>query len=216
MKSKIIQIDPMRPNPEIVSLATQHILAGEIVIVPVDTTYTLGVDARNTLAIQKVLEVKQRWKKPLHVVVESLEAAKQICEATPIAERLAQRYLPGPLTLVLRQVPGAVPDILTFGLKTIGIRVPNTSFCTALSKELGIPYTTTSANLSDGVTPYDIDTVLGELHGQYDKIALFIDAGPTPTPQASTVIDLSGDFPKVLRPGPITEPMILEVIADLL
>src|ERR1022692_4017347 len=119
--------------------AVERIVSGQIVLYPTDTTYALGVNALDASAVERLFELKGRpIGKPIHVVVASLEMAAQYVCVTPDAERVAERFLPGPLTLVLKHRKN-IPDLLVSGLPTLGIRMPNNWIALGLSQLSGVP-----------------------------------------------------------------------------
>src|SRR5262249_40502109 len=141
--------------------AAEVLARGGIVVYPTDTVYGLGVDAENHEALERLKELKGRDKKrPISVIVSSVEEIEQYATLTDEAKALAEKFLPGPLTLVL-----TAKDTLaeTIGLNgAIGVRIPNNAFCQALAKAFGKPYTTTSANLT-GLPPLSsVDKLMWE------------------------------------------------------
>jgi L-threonylcarbamoyladenylate synthase len=122
--------------------------------------------------------------------------ARNLVEFNPLAEKIFKKYLPGPLTIVLPKKPG-VSDLLTAGLPTLGIRIPDNTVCRELSRLTHLPFTTTSANLSGQKTPYQISDVI-------PGADLVIDAGQLPEVLPSTVIDLTKGKINILRRGPIS------------
>lgn len=187
---------------------------GGLVLMPTETVYTFAVDATRESLIKKVYELKGRdFNKPLHVVVDSLKTAKQYVAVNGAARKLAERFLPGPLTLVLPKKENSLPDILTSGLPSLGIRIPNLSICLEVAKMYGRPYTTTSANISGGPNPYSVEEVLGQLSDEKKKIIdLVVDTGSLPNLLPSTLVDLTTKPFQILREGPITKAQIEEVV----
>ena len=130
-----------------ISEAAARLRAGEVVAFPTETVYGLGANALDAAAVQRVYDLKQRPStSPLIVHVDSIEMARTlVTEWSPLADELARRYWPGPLTLVLPKQP-QIPDIVTAGLQTVGIRIPAHPIALALIKEAGIPLAAPSAN----------------------------------------------------------------------
>jgi len=172
---------------------------GGVVIYPTDTVYGLGCDPANVDATRRVCEIKGRADKPLPLACSDVEAAKRIVEFNPIAEKLAERFWPGPLTMVL---PARVdyPIWVTHGARTLGVRVPGHPVARKLAKLSGGVIVTTSANKSGEPPP---KTALEAAEQIGEEVDLILDAGPAPLKQPSTVLDLSGEELWIIRPGPI-------------
>lgn len=209
---EIIAVDPAGPDPEAIGRAADLLRQGQIVVSATDTIYTVNVDATNVAAIERLYALKGRPpRKPIHVVVADLEMAARYAEVTPQAHQLARTFLPGALTLVLSRLP-AVPDALVAGLPTLGIRMPDNLVSLELARVAGLPYTTTGANMSDGGDVYTVEDVLRQFGPRAEQIALILDQGPlTPRPP-STLIDLTGEPPRILRQGPIPGAELLRAL----
>ncbi|OGD62045.1 threonylcarbamoyl-AMP synthase [Candidatus Beckwithbacteria bacterium RBG_13_42_9] len=197
----IIKINPQHIQDKDLNLIKDYLEAGKVCILPTDTCYIMAANALDESAIKKVFAIKKRsLDKPIHVNVPSLKLAEKWVKIIPLAQKLADRFLPGPLTLVLpKKEP--ISDLLTAGKKTLGIRLPNHPLSLALAKILAIPYTTTSANISESDPAYSIDEVLKQL--DKDKIDLIVDAGRLPNRPVSTILDLTVSPPQILREGGI-------------
>jgi L-threonylcarbamoyladenylate synthase len=190
-------------DPAAVAKAAEILKRGGMIVYPTETAYGLGVDATNEPAVTKVFNLKKRMPaKAFHVIVSDTAMAKNYVDWTPLAEELAKKYLPGPLTLVLKKKP-FVSDILTGGLPTLGIRMPDYNFCLDLAKAFGKPYTATSANISNEATCYSVNQVMLQFGDEITAVDLVVDGGLLPGVLPSTVVDATGDAPKVLRPGPL-------------
>ena len=176
---------------------------GGIVLFPTDTLYGLAVDATNPKAVHELRALKGREPhKPLSVIVSDLASMKRYAVVTKEAEALAERFLPGPLTLVLRATK-AMPVTCTFE-GTIGMRIPDEAFCLALAREFGKPFTATSANKSGLESLGTVDQIIEQLAGTFPGIALAIDGGEKSGTMASTIVRLTSDTPEVLREGVLT------------
>ena len=192
-------------DPEAISTAA-HILAQDGVIAfPTDTVYGIGVRFDSEKAIQKLFEIKGRdFNKPIAVLLGNLEDFQKVAIHIPLsAYQLAEKFLPGALTLIVPKHPALPPSISAF--PTIGIRIPNHPFAIALLNQVG-PLAVTSANLSNHPDTQNSNQVLQQLDGLFD---LLIDGGQTPGGVASTVVDVTTKTPKILRQGPITQTDIL-------
>ena len=181
--------------------AAERIRAGELVAFPTETVYGLGANALDATAVAKIYELKGRpTASPLIVHAASIEMARTLVTEWPTeAEQLARRYWPGPLTLVLPKV-ATIPDIVTAGLPTVGIRVPNHPLALALIQEAGVPIAAPSANRFMGLSPTTADHVR-EAFG--DAVPV-LDGGPCQVGIESTVVSIANGKITLLRPGMIS------------
>ena len=182
---------------------------GQLVAVPTETVYGLAADARNAEAVARIYAAKGRPDfNPLIVHVPDLAAAETLGVFGAIERRLADRFWPGPLTLVVPRSPDCpVASIATAGLDTIAIRVPAHRAMRALLAETGAPLAAPSANASGRVSPTRASHVLASLDG---RIALVIDDGPTKAGVESTIVRVKDGAVEILRPGPVTSDMLGE------
>ncbi|MEO6809690.1 MAG: L-threonylcarbamoyladenylate synthase [Isosphaeraceae bacterium] len=201
-RTRTILIDRDEPDPALIEEAAQVLRAGGLVAFGTETVYGLGADATNPEAVARIFEAKGRPAfNPLIVHAHGLTMARQCVAHWPdVAEHLARRWWPGPLTLVLPR-SALIPDIVTAGRNTVGVRVPHPGVARALIERTGRPIAAPSANRSTGISPTLAQHVLDDLDG---KIDLILDSGPTDVGLESTVLDLSSDRPRILRPGPIS------------
>lgn len=207
---EIIKIDLDNPDQKVIKKAAGILRRGGIVVYPTDTAYGLGVNALEEKAVKKVYEIKGRnFSKPTHVIVRDWKMIEELCFVNDAAKKLYEYFFPGPLTIILLKKK-IVPDILTAGLPTLGIRIPNNQVTNLLSNQLTIPYTTPSANQEGGKTPYSIDEVKKELDIQ--KIDLVLDAGQLPSTPPSTIVDLTTTPIKIIREGPISKEKIYTAV----
>jgi L-threonylcarbamoyladenylate synthase len=206
----VIVVDPASPDPTAIARAAERLRLGGLVAFPTETVYGLGAHAFDRDAIRRVFQAKGRpGNDPLIVHVASLEDIAALTLRLPRAvEPLALRFWPGPLTLVLPR-SAAVPDEVTAGLATVGIRVPAHTVARALLAAAAVPVAAPSANLFSRPSPTTAAHVLEDLAGRIDIV---LDGGPTTFGVESTVLDLSRDVPVILRPGAVTREMLLEVL----
>ena len=214
---QILKVNPKKPTKAEIEKIVSVLNTKGLVVFPTQTVYAFGVDATSEEAIKKVYKIKGREsKKPMHVIVSDLEMAGRYVKINKVAKKLANKFLPGPLTLVLNKNNAMLPEILTSGLSTLGIWIPNSPLCLAVSKAFGKPYTTTSANRSDGPNSYSIKDVLEQLTPSKRKmISLVIDGGKLVNLQPTTLVDLTTNPPKILREGPITKSQLEEVLGTV-
>jgi L-threonylcarbamoyladenylate synthase len=182
--------------------AARLILAGEPVAVPTETVYGLAADATNAEAVARIYQAKGRPSfNPLIVHVPDLPAALRVGEFSEEALALARKHWPGPLTLVVPLRPGAgIASLVTAGLPTIGLRVPDHPAMQALLRASGRPLAAPSANASGSISPTRAAHVLKSLGG---RIPLIIDGGATERGLESTIVAATGGKLRLLRPGPI-------------
>lgn len=206
-KANVKTIDLEKPDPIIIQEAVRILATGGLVVYPTDTAYGLGVNAFDRQAVRKMYDLKERDpKKPTHVVVRDWRMIEGITKPTDLAKALHDKYMPGPITLILEK-HNVVPDELTAGLPTLGVRIPDCKVTQAISQLLKNPYTTPSANREGGLIPYSIEEVLG-----LEGIDLVLDAGKLPPKPTSTIVNLTSENIKILREGEISSREILNFI----
>ena len=191
-------------DPQAIPLALQILRAGGLVAFPTDTVYGLGALAFDQAAIESIYRAKGRpLEKAIPILIADASDLGLVADAIPArARRLAARFWPGPLTLVLAKradLPAAVS-----AASTVGVRVPDHAVARALLRAAG-PMAVTSANLSGRASPRAVSEVIAQLNG---RIPLVLDGGETRGGVPSTVVDVSGARPVILREGPITSEQI--------
>lgn len=200
-------------SPADIAEAVHVLTHGGIVAFPTDTVYGVGADVRHPEAIAALYEIKER---PLDraipvLLARAVELGAVAQEVPESAWRLAQRFWPGPLTVVVRRAL-SLPPILTAGEPTVAVRVPDHPVVRALIEGVGAPLAATSANISGRSSPVTADGVLAQLEG---RIALLLDGGPCPGGKDSTVVDLTIVPVRILRTGPITADQIRAVLSTI-
>src|SRR5262252_5107144 len=182
--------------------AAELLRAGRLVAFPTETVYGLGGDATNERAVAEIFSVKGRPRfNPLIVHVPGLVQAEDFAVFNAAAHRATARFWPGPLSLVLPRREGCGLSLLaSAGLDTVAIRVPDHPVAQALLRATGRPIAAPSANRSGRVSPTEAAHVAEELG---DDVVLILDGGPTQVGLESTVLDLSGAVPALLRPGAV-------------
>jgi L-threonylcarbamoyladenylate synthase len=209
----ILQVDPAAPDPDAVARAATLLRSGELVALPTETVYGLGANALDEQAVRRIFEAKGRPSyNPLIVHVFDAEAARALATAWPeSAERLAERFWPGPLTIVLPK-DRRVPDLVTAGLSTVALRVPRHPVMRAVLKAAGLPIAAPSANRSGEVSPTTAEHVEQSLG---ERVPLILDAGPAEIGLESTVVDLGRPRPVLLRPGAISAAELEAIIGGV-
>lgn len=187
--------------------------AGRLVAFPTETVYGLGANALDADAVRRIYDAKGRPAvNPVIVHVASTDAARALAREWPAAaEAIARAFWPGPVTLVVWR-RDVVPDIVTAGGDTVGLRVPGHPLARALIERAGIPVAAPSANLSTQVSPTSARHVQA---GLGDRVDLIIDGGDTDVGIESTVVDVTGGAPRILRPGMIGPDTIARVVGAM-
>ncbi|AGA70841.1 translation factor SUA5 [Desulfitobacterium dichloroeliminans LMG P-21439] len=213
METKRVTIDAQKPEYEWIQEGAKLIREGKLVALPTETVYGLGANAIDAEACQEIFRVKGRPQdNPLIAHISDLDMAKKLTgHWTPQAALCAEQFWPGPLTLVLEKTD-LVPDVVSGGLGTVGIRMPNHPVALQLIQEAGVPIAAPSANLSGKPSPTKGSHVWKDLKG---KIPLILDAGACSVGVESTVLDLTGEVPIILRPGGVTKEQLEEVLGEV-
>jgi L-threonylcarbamoyladenylate synthase len=195
--------------------AAAAIEAGAVIIYPTDTLYGLGADALSDSAVKRIYEVKGRDEgKPIHAIVADMQMAERYAYVDGAARMLAERFLPGPLTLILKKKDGIETGIAK-GIDTFGIRIPDNVFCKDLVEKFGGPVTTTSANRAGMHPMRAIEGIIEQLGENASQVACAIDAGELPLRKPSTVVDCSGERPIIVREGAIPAQDIWDALIAL-
>ena len=197
-------------GPEDIEKAAEIIRGGGLVAFPTETVYGLGADALDVLAVSKIYRAKGRPSdNPMIVHIADRGMLSELAaEVTPDMEKLMDAFWPGPMTMIVNRLP-VVPDVTTGGLDTVGVRFPSNPVAQALIKAAGCPIAAPSANLSGKPSPTTSAHVINDMMGRVDAI---IESSDCKHGIESTVIDMTGVIPIVLRPGVITRTMMSEVL----
>ncbi len=201
MPIRAVRVDLKKYDPKPVHDVRDEVRADAIVIFPTETYYGLGANAFSPAAVKKVYDLKKRDRsKPLSIVAADMEAAISYAEYLPrVFYELARQFWPGPLTFVVRSRPLFPAEMLGEG-GTIALRVPGISWLRGFLADVGVPLTATSANrsgLAEAADPFKIQRDFA------DQDVTILDGGRTPGGLCSTILDLTGDKPKILRAGAI-------------
>jgi L-threonylcarbamoyladenylate synthase len=207
----IIHINPEQPEAERIDEAVAILKNGGVIAFPTETFYGLGADAHNEAAIEKIFGIKGRdFKNPILVVIGDVRHLETFAENIPTeAQKLIDRFWPGPLTIVFQAAPSVSPK-LTAGSGKIGIRLTSHPIAMEISKRLAGPVTATSANLSGAPECSSAVEVISQLEGKLDGV---IDGGQTPGGKGSTIVDATVSPIKVLREGVIPAALIQDTLA---
>ena len=200
----------LQPTEKNLRRASEMIRRGEIVAFPTETVYGLGADGLNVAACEKIFAAKGRPSdKPLSLHVASLEMVERVAKISSAAEKLFAAFCPGALTIILPKNK-IVPDFVTGGRSSVGIRFPANDVALSLIKLSGCPIAAPSANLSGKVPPTSAQEVFDNLRG---RVEVILDGGRCKFGISSTIIYLTTSTPKILRHGAISAEKILEVIS---
>lgn len=195
---EILKVNPRNPDPEMIWKAQKLISEGKLVIFPTDTVYGLATDPFNENAVIHLLKVKQRdADKGLPVLVANLDMVRELVQLSQVALSFASKFWPGALTLIL-PIKKDISKFVTGYRNSLGIRIPNLTVTKRLAE---IPIIGTSANISGQKSPITAKEAIGQLGVSVD---LVLDCGPAREGLPSTIIDLTGKTPKLIREGPIT------------
>jgi L-threonylcarbamoyladenylate synthase len=199
----------MKATKNNIMASAQIVKQGGLVVYPTETVYGLGCDPLNLQAVKRILEVKGDRNKPLPVLAASTVDAEKVAFFSPNGKKLAAKFWPGPLTMVFPKKP-ALQDVVTFGLDSVGVRIPDNDVALQLLSLCGGLLVGSSANRTGEEPPRSVQEMSDELKGMVDVV---LDGGPTVQGMPSTVVDLSLEKPRILREGPISLEAILDALA---
>jgi len=182
---------------------------GGLIVYPTETVYGLGCDPFNVEAVKRILKVKDHRNKPLPILAASLVDADKVAFVSQKGRRLAGKFWPGALTLVFPKKP-ALPDVVTFGWDSVGLRIPDNDVALHLIRLSGGLLIGSSANRTEEEPPRSVQEISVELKEMVDVV---LDGGATAKGRPSTVADLTSEKPKILREGPISLKEILDALA---
>lgn len=183
--------------------------SGGVIVYPTETLYGIGALVTSGGAVERIFDIKGRPKAmPIPVLVRDLEMVKAIAEPTPAAERLAERFWPGALTIILK-VSGELDPIITAGTGNVAVRISAHPFVKALFEYIDIPLTSTSANPSGAGNILESDYIYDAFR---DKVELIIDSGTIPPSKGSTIVDLTTASPRIVREGDLSSRELEEYL----
>lgn len=206
----ILAVDPAHPDPSILAQARELLLNGQLVAFPTETVYGLGANALDANAVARIFEAKGRpaWNPVITHVVDASAAQALTSQWPDAAQLLADKFWPGPLTMVLPK-HASIPDVVTAGRDAVAVRVPAHPVALALLQAVNTPLAAPSANRFTQVSPTTAAHVASSLG---DRVSLILDGGSCSVGIESTIVDLTGDVPTMLRPGAITRSQLAEAL----
>ncbi|MGA7832327.1 MAG: L-threonylcarbamoyladenylate synthase [Terracidiphilus sp.] len=203
MLATVLHVHPDEPEPERIEMIVDSLRKGDVVALPTDTFYGLAVDPVNLSAVEQIYKIKTRQKhKPLSLLISSVAQAYELVRETePMIDKLAERFWPGPLTIIVR-AGSKLPLRSTANTGNVALRVPDAAIPRAVVERFGLPITATSANLQGASECTYAACVREQLGG---RIPLIVDGGPTGRSRPTTIVDLTlGDGRwEILREGAI-------------
>ncbi|MHA1198672.1 MAG: L-threonylcarbamoyladenylate synthase [Candidatus Heimdallarchaeaceae archaeon] len=213
METEIIFLNEDQLNLNKLRDVVNFILDGQVVAFPTDTIYGLGCDVFDSDAVDVLYALKERPKdKPINVLISEVNQVYDVAQnIKPVFFELAERFWPGGLTIVVEK-NSSVPKNVTSNLPSVGVRMPASNIVQQMIKQAFTPIAATSANLSEQPDSKTAKTVLEYFEG---KIPCIIDGGPTELGQPSTILDISGKTPKIIRSGVISGDELREIIPKL-
>lgn len=213
METKVIKINREQPDRELLKEAGRLLAAGALVAFPTETVYGLGGDGLQADAAARIYAAKGRPSdNPLILHIADVADMEKLAVDIPeLAYRLAEKFWPGPLTMILKK-GDVVPYTTTGGLNTVAIRMPSDEIAREIIRESGTYIAAPSANLSGRPSPTKAEHVIEDLSG---RIEMIVDGGDSDIGLESSIIDLSGDVPMILRPGYITKEDFEQIVAQV-
>jgi len=211
--AKILRVDPLKPDREALREAAEAIKRGELVAFPTETVYGLGADSFNGRAVRRIYEAKGRpLDNPVIAHIENIEQLYELAPEVPdIALKLAEKFWPGPMTIILKRDKRVPPEVSAY-LPTVSIRMPAHPVALGLIEESGTPIAAPSANLSSRPSPTSAAHVIEDLG---DRIEVILDGGETIFGVESTIIDLLSKPPRLLRPGALPVEELRSVLGEV-
>ena len=212
MITKIVKIEQVKEQKEALHEAGEILRSGGLVAFPTETVYGLGANGLDAEACAGIYAAKGRPSdNPLILHVANRSMVEQIAAVIPpLAEKLMAAFCPGPITLIMQR-KAIVPDRITGGLSTVGIRMPENDVARALIQAAGVPIAAPSANISGRPSPTSAELTARDLDG---RIPLILDGGPCHFGVESTIVDCTGNKAVILRPGAITREMLVELLGE--
>lgn len=201
-------------NENDLKIISKDLKDGKVVIFPTETVYGIGTNGLLPDSVKRIYEIKGRnFTNPINLLVKDINMIESICkDITPIEYSLMEKFFPGPLTLILKKKE-IVPDIVTAGSDTVGVRISNNTIVQKLLEYSNVPISAPSANISGKLSGTNIDSILNDFDNKVDYI---IDCGNSDLGLESTIVKVIDNIPHILRPGNITAEQIKNVCGDVI
>lgn len=197
---------------DVLSAAVEKLKMGGSVVYPTDTVYGMGVNPFDDFAVRRLFRVKKRpSEKPMPLIVRSIAMAKKLAYVDEYKEKILKAVWPGAVSVVLKK-RDVVPSWISAGTDTVSLRIPDNDFCISLIKVFDSPITSTSANMSGEPSFIDPEKIFARFVKETFRPDLIIDAGVLKSDQLSTILDLSGEKPRILRVGPVTPQKLASIL----
>lgn len=211
--TEVLLLNPFTPEPSLIERAATLLRTGNVVVFPTETVYGLGADALQPDAVERIFVAKERpFSDPLIVhIATSTDMQRLVTHIPSQAERVAEAFWPGPLTIILPAGP-RVPHIVTAHLPSVAIRMPRHPIALALIRAVGSPLAAPSANRFMHISPTTVHHALADLNG---RVPLMLDGGPCEVGVESTVLDLCSPVPTILRPGGVSIEALRTVLPEV-
>ena len=213
MSAEILRVHPDEPQPDRIDYIVSCLRKGNMVAIPTDTFYGLAVDPVNLHAVEQIYQLKHRQKhKPLSLLIASVAQAYEVARDVDVSfDRLADKFWPGPLTIIVRAAP-RLPLKVTANSGNIAVRMPDSAVALAVVRALKCPITATSANLAGAV---ECTTAAAVMEQMGERVQLMVDGGTTPRNVPTTIVDLTEDGQwSLLREGAIALSAIEDLLGD--
>jgi len=205
--SKIGNMKTAKATRAAIQSAAQLVKSGGVIVYPTDTVYGVGCDPFNESSVKRLFKIKGERTKPFPILASSVEDVEKIAQISGKALKLAKKFWPGPLTMVLQKKP-SLPSIVTINLNSVAVRVPNHGIALELIRLSGGLLIGTSANKTGKKSPQTASEAAEQIGEEVD---LILDGGTAPIGAPSAIVDLTGERPKILRKGPIKLDNLLKL-----
>jgi len=209
---EIITIAPTGDCAEVIDIAVGVLSRGGVIVYPTDSHYGLGANAMNHAAVRRIFDIKERdLSKPLPILAKNMIWVKELAYFSEKQEKILSKIWPGKVTAILPK-KDVILDVVTASTKTIGIRIADYAFTDKLLGKFGYPIISSSANISGDEPTLNIDEIIQIFSEKRYKPDLIIDTGTLPKSEASVVIDMTTEKPKILRVGPSKPEELLKIL----
>lgn len=209
---EVIRTDRYSDVSGLIQVAVQVLSKGGVIVFPTDTLYSLMANAMDEHAVKRVFDIKQREQgRPLPIAARNMMWVRELAYVNSGQERVLESMWPGKVTAVLKK-KSIISDVVTAGAKTVGIRIPAYDLIDQLLAQFGYPVTATSAHIFGKPPAQNIEEIVTDFRIHAIQPDLVIDVGTLPPSQPSTLLDLTGDHPRILRVGATTKEQLMKIL----